>query len=527
MNVLAFALRYVDRFGRGAIVALVLFRILERVALAMLAIAFTDLRLQALAFPAILLGGVALVRGGIRSALRARIAAAVHRGVGDALLSRNLMRAAALQDAETLNVSIEGGVQVARVGSEFLPDLVGEGLACALLLPVVFARVGVDVEVATLAALGVAAAIVVVSRRTAAGASARAWRAYAPVIDVLEELTLGRAEIVGNGARASFTERFDATLARYRREVVRADAVAGLAMRLPLAVGALVAGTWLVFRSAHAFPWGDMLVVIAASPACSGVIARSVDLRRAASHIGPLLPLFEGDPLPQGGSADAPTARVVHAAAVAYAYEPHRQALAPTSLSANVGQIVVVVGVNGSGKSTLLRLLAGLASPSQGRITVNEAPLASCDLETWRAQVAYLPQRAMLPDRATIEQAFRNLLGPIEDGEIERSLRLVGVWSVLSDRTPDPMRVTLGALSAGQKQRVAIARTLVRPKPVLLLDEPDASLDADGIALLASVLRERAAQSIIVVSAHARELIARLEGACVVHDMQGDANKGR
>ena len=71
--------------------------------------------------------------------------------------------------------------------------------------------------------------------------------------------------------------------------------------------------------------------------------------------------------------------------------------------------------------------------------------------------------------------------------------------------------MTLGTLSAGEKQRVAIARVLLRRTPLLLLDEPDANLDAEGIALVAQIIRDEARSRMVLVVAHSPALLATVD----------------
>jgi ABC-type transport system involved in cytochrome bd biosynthesis fused ATPase/permease subunit len=102
------------------------------------------------------------------------------------------------------------------------------------------------------------------------------------------------------------------------------------------------------------------------------------------------------------------------------------------------------------------------------------------------------------------------LLAPDAEGDVlERALVQVRLWPVLSTRSPgSPLDARIGSLSAGEKQRLALARVLARRSPLLLLDEPDANLDAQGLELLVTLLRELAPGRMIAVAAHTPRLIA-------------------
>jgi NitT/TauT family transport system ATP-binding protein len=146
-------------------------------------------------------------------------------------------------------------------------------------------------------------------------------------------------------------------------------------------------------------------------------------------------------------------------------------ALADVSFDVHSGQFLVLVGPSGCGKSTLLDLLAGLATPTSGRILLDGAPIVGPGLD----RGIVFQQYALLP--------WRTALGNIEFGleakgvprreRIDRAryfLDLVGL-SGFADRYPHE-------LSGGMKQRVAIARSLAFDPDVLLMDEPFAALDA-------------------------------------------------
>lgn len=152
-------------------------------------------------------------------------------------------------------------------------------------------------------------------------------------------------------------------------------------------------------------------------------------------------------------------------------------ALAPGSLTA-------LVGPSGSGKTTLLRLLAGLETPSQGRIVVDEAVWLDTgqgiNRRPQQRSVGYIFQDAALFPNLTVRQ---NILFVTPNGEQKRADELIEATGLgpFADKKPR-------ALSGGQQQRVALARALVRRPRLLLLDEPFAALDAQAAGQLRQVL---------------------------------------
>jgi ATP-binding cassette, subfamily C, bacterial CydD len=187
-----------------------------------------------------------------------------------------------------------------------------------------------------------------------------------------------------------------------------------------------------------------------------------------------------------------------------------RDGSAPRDLTVDVapGSVTVLTGPNGSGKSTALEVMLGLTPPTSGRALIGGVDAAELDPRSWWREVAWLPQRpVMVPGtvRANLE-----LFGQLPD--IETACRATGFDELLAT-LPDGLDTVIGrdgtGLSLGQRQRLALARVLGSPKPVLLLDEPTAHLD---VALESRVLRtivERArAGAAVVVVGHRQSVVA-------------------
>jgi thiol reductant ABC exporter CydD subunit len=241
---------------------------------------------------------------------------------------------------------------------------------------------------------------------------------------------------------------------------------------------------------------------------------------------GRLLDVVErGRPASPRGTA-APDLRVatitVEALTVDYPGRP-RPALDGLALRLAPGERVAVTGPSGSGKSTLLAVLLGLVTPSRGRVLVDATPLAACDLDAWRAQVAWLPQRPHL-FAATLADNVRVGAAGASEGDVRDAVRAARLDEVVA-RLPDGLATRLGAggagLSAGERQRVALARAFLRDAPLVLLDEPTANLDGETerevLASLARLVEGRT----VLVAAHRASLLELVDevvdlGAAVV-----------
>ncbi len=170
------------------------------------------------------------------------------------------------------------------------------------------------------------------------------------------------------------------------------------------------------------------------------------------------------------------------------------------------GRMTVLTGPNGAGKSTLLTVLAGLTVPDEGEVTVDGSVLAG-GLHWW-AHVAWCPQHPYL-EPGTLEHNF-TLLGAPAPESVPGVVAATGLDAVAAERGWDrPVGIGGAGLSAGQRQRLALARTLALGREVLLFDEPTAHLDSESAARVLGVLRARAdAGAIVVIAAHDPAVLA-------------------
>jgi ABC-type lipoprotein export system ATPase subunit len=209
-----------------------------------------------------------------------------------------------------------------------------------------------------------------------------------------------------------------------------------------------------------------------------------------------------------------PAAR--HAAAGVVLRGAHRrygdtEAIRPTDLAIHEPGLHVVVGPSGSGKTTLLHLVGGLERPSGGSISVagiDLVPLSRAELARFRRRnLAIVPQAAALTAHLTarenVDLALRIRGGDRAAGV--RALSAVGLGELMDRRA--------GELSGGEQQRVAIARALAGGAPVVLADEPTASLDQRNAIAIAQLLHDVAHSTgaIIVCATHDHSVIARAD----------------
>ncbi|MFD4635552.1 thiol reductant ABC exporter subunit CydD [Streptomyces sp. NPDC058284] len=184
-------------------------------------------------------------------------------------------------------------------------------------------------------------------------------------------------------------------------------------------------------------------------------------------------------------------------------------ALHHVSLTIEPGEHVALIGPSGAGKSTLLSLLLGFVAPTSGRVTADGTDLADIGTDDWCAQVAWVPQRPHLI-AASVAENIRLGRPGASDAEVREAARAASA-DLFVEELPQAYDTPLGehgaGLSAGQRQRIALARAFLKDAPVLLLDEPTAHLDPESEAAVtrATVALMRGRTSIVV--AHRTSLL--------------------
>ncbi len=294
---------------------------------------------------------------------------------------------------------------------------------------------------------------------------------------------------------------------RYRRETIdtlRVAFLSALVLELCATIGtALVAATIGVQLAGGYLDLTAGLTVLLLAPELYGPLRAvgqqfhaSADGTAAAQRIFAVLDeppqLAEPPrPRPRPRRLPDPAREPIRLEHVGYDY-PERPARALDGLELELvpGEVTALVGPSGAGKSTVARLLMRLADPSDGRVTCGGVDLRELDAEAWRAQVAWAPQRAQLFAGSVAENIA---LGAPDAGreQIEQAAASVGALEFI-EALPDGFDTTLGdgarRLSAGQRQRIALARALLRDACLLVLDEPTANLDERSTREIAATL---------------------------------------
>jgi ATP-binding cassette, subfamily B, heavy metal transporter len=311
--------------------------------------------------------------------------------------------------------------------------------------------------------------------------------AGAKAVDSL--LNFETVKYFGNEGRE--TSRFDASMAKYERAAVKTytslgwlnfgQAViytVGLAWVMALCVGDIAAGKSTVgdFVMLNA-----MMIQLYQPLNFMGMVYR--EIKQALTDIEAMFDLLDQNPEIE----DQPNATPLRVSGgsirfdnVHFAYDPERQILKGVSFTVPAGQTYAVVGPSGAGKSTLSRLLYRFYEPQQGQISIDGQPIHAVTQASLRHAIGMVPQDTVLFND-TLAYNIRYGRVDASEEEVAEAARQAQLESFINS-LPQGLKTEVGErglkLSGGEKQRVAIARTILKNPPLLVLDEATSALDS-------------------------------------------------
>ena len=218
----------------------------------------------------------------------------------------------------------------------------------------------------------------------------------------------------------------------------------------------------------------------------------------------------------------APLRETIRVENVHYHYPDGTHALKGVSLEARIGERIAIVGPAGAGKTTLAYLIPRFLEPTSGRVRFDGEDIADVSHRALREQTAFVFQENALFD-ATISENIRVGNPHASEFEVREAARMAGANEFI-ERLPERYETPLGRgggkLSVGQKQRLSIARALVRKAKVLILDEPTSALDPETEQRLVASLREASRDRVVFVVAHRLSTIRSADQILFVEDGQ-------
>lgn len=340
----------------------------------------------------------------------------------------------------------------------------------------------------------------------------------------LAEISIRNAEaLTAMGMIGRLAARWGEANRRYMASQRRASDVSGglgaaaKVLRMMLQSAVLAVGAWLVINNqatAGVIIAGSILSARALAPVdlaianWKGLIAARLSWRRLNKLLAALPAQAEVMPL-------QPPTRSLAVESVS-AMPPGRQktVLQDVSFTLQAGSALGIIGPSASGKSSLARVLVGVWSPLRGNVRLDGAALTQWNGEALGCHIGYLPQDVELL-AGTVAQNIARFERDANPDAVIAAAKAAGVHDLIVN-LPDGYETEVGeqgtALSAGQAQRIALARALYRDPFLVVLDEPNSNLDAEGDEALAhAILGVRARGGIAVVIAHRPSAIAGVD----------------
>ncbi|MDF3300869.1 thiol reductant ABC exporter subunit CydD [Streptomyces tropicalis] len=472
--------------------------------------------------PLMLLAGVA----GGRALVSWLTELAAHRAsaaVKSELRGRLLERAAALGPHRPSGRRTGSLVALATRGIDALDDYFARylpQLGLAVVVPVaVLARIVTEAWVSAaliVATLPLIPLFMVLIGWATQSRTDRQWRLLSRLsghfLDVVAGLptlkVFGRAKAQADSIRRITGEYRRATLRTLRIAFLSSFALELLAT-LSVALVAVTIGMRLVNGEMALY---DGLVVLVLAPEAYLPLRQvGTQFHAAAEGLAAAEEIFAvlETPLPPSGRGAVPAGPVVLDGVTVRHPGRSEDALTDVSLTLAPGETVALVGPSGAGKSTLLNVLLGFVAPAAGRVRIGGTDLADIDPEQWRARIAWVPQRPHLY-AGTIADNVRLARPGADRAAVRRALADAGALDFV-DALPEREEAVLGedgaGLSAGQRQRLALARAFLADRPVLLLDEPTAALDGATEARIVDAVRRLSAGRTVLLVVHRPALL--------------------
>jgi ABC-type multidrug transport system fused ATPase/permease subunit len=427
-----------------------------------------------------------------------RVQEALYRRVGATLAGASAMVPLPLPDAEPELALGRALWAQSRLETDVFPAIVGEAAALGIALVFVAAAPFRSAFVPILVGIVVAAIVYTPLHRAASRRESVRNDAFTALYAHLVLFLSHRQELIAQGAAPGFVSRLDARNQDHKRSALAAAGARSLVRRIPLAFAILaafwVADHWQIDLTVEPVRVIVALAVIQGGGALFSAIAERRGLELNAQPLAALLSV----PVARlGGDVEPGPCARIDGRGVGFAYGEDAKAVSDLSFTIEPGHPLVLRGENGSGKSTVLRLLAGLSLPQEGSILIDGKDLSTLSLSSYGKHIAFVSQATAFDQSATVKETMLAIDPAISEAALRAALESVG----FTDAGECLGRV-MGALSSGQRRRVQVARAFALDRRILILDEPEAGLDAASQRRLRDLITRAAEKKIVIVATH-------------------------
>jgi ATP-binding cassette subfamily B protein len=315
------------------------------------------------------------------------------------------------------------------------------------------------------------------------------------------------------GAEEQAVGRFASNADNEERQGLRAASIAAAIERRAETSGAIGSGLVLVVGALRVLSGsmtvGELIVLVSYAKSFFKPLRKiSSELTRVAKASAVterLLEVLRVQPEDHHMGIEAPRFRgEIQFENVTFGYVEGRQVLSGASIRIAPGQLVALMGGNGQGKSTFLSLILRLLEPSTGRVLIDDLPVSTYQLDSYRSRLAYVPQDLRLFS-GSVADNIRFGKTDASDDDIRAAAELAS-FSQVVEGLADGYESELGeggsTLSAGEARRLMLARAAVRDADILLLDEPFAGLDSEAMPAVGRSIRDIARGRTTIVVTH-------------------------
>jgi PrtD family type I secretion system ABC transporter len=438
--------------------------------------------------------------------------------VADCIAGNSGAAAQPLRDLEALRGFVTGGALPVLFDAPWAPFFIA---VTFLLHPLLGLVASVGAAVLLLVALLNEAA----TRRLSNEAAGEAIAAGAFVDSALRNAEAIEAMGLGQAMARRWRRGYDGAMARQLRVAERAGTALAVAKfwRPLLQVAMLSTGAWLAIQQVitpGVMIAGSIIMARGLAPVEAAITSWRgfAAARRARRRLNEILarhrPIAAPMKLPRPrGAVELSNLFVAPPRAM-------KPVLKGVSLTLAPGESLAVIGPSAAGKSTLVRALVGVWKPLSGEIRLDGAALPDYDRAALGASIGYLPQDVELFDGTIADNIAR--FGDPDPDRVIAAGKLAGVHDLIL-RLPRAYDTPIGpggeALSGGQRQRIALARAVYGDPSLVVLDEPNASLDAAGEeALCAALAALRARKATVIIVAHRPNLVTTIDRILVLRD---------
>ena len=205
---------------------------------------------------------------------------------------------------------------------------------------------------------------------------------------------------------------------------------------------------------------------------------------------------------------------------IGFSYDTGGDVLNGVNLSIPYGAMVGIIGPSGSGKTTLFDIVLRLLEPTKGALVLDGVPVSNIDINIWRKNIAYVSQDIFLIND-TVRENIRFFDENVSDEDVVKAAKRAHIYDVI-EKLPEGFNTKVGErgvmLSAGQRQRIAIARALARKPQLLLLDEATSALDTESEQHIQRTIQELKGKVTVCVIAHQLSTVREMDMLYVLED---------